>query len=281
MNIYLIDDDKNIVNILSMIIKDRQIGVVIGSSSNGSDGLNEVRSLRPDIIVVDLLMPEMDGITFVKRAREVHPDAAYIMLSQVSSKDMVSMAYESGIDFYIQKPLNSIEVETVLRNVSESLNAKRTIQKLQSIIITDLPAPAAEPKETDKTYLTNLRTILSRLGIIGEKGSRDIITLIDYLISSGRDVGDETLTELCSKISDSPKTTEQRIRRTANLGMVNLANLGLEDYGNEYFMLYSNSLYNFEQVRHEMDFIRGKTNKHGNVKMKNFLHSLLIACTEM
>ena len=60
--------------------------------------------------------------------------------------------------------------------------------------------------------------------------------------------------------------------------MVNLANLGLEDYSNETFVTYANSLYNFEQVRREMDYIRGKSTKRGNVKIKNFLNALMHAC---
>ena len=58
------------------------------------------------------------------------------------------------------------------------------------------------------------------------------------------------------------------------------ANLGLEDYANDTFTTYSNSLYNFEQVRRGMDFIRGKSVRHGNVKIKNFLNALIQECTE-
>ena len=89
-----------------------------------------------------------------------------------------------------------------------------------------------------------------------------------------------TLSDLCSNFTDSPKSMEQRIRRTAFTGMVNLANLGLEDYSNDIFTTYANTLYNFEQIRREMDFIRGKSNRHGNVKIKNFLNSLVLACEE-
>ena len=84
------------------------------------------------------------------------------------------------------------------------------------------------------------------------------------------------MNELCSRFSDSPKSMEQRIRRAAAAGLVNLAHLGLEDYGNEIFTEYSNTLYNFEQVRREMDFIRGKSERHGNVKIKNFLNALVV-----
>lgn len=69
-------------------------------------------------------MPEIDGITFVKRARSYAPDLTFIMLSQVASKDMIADAYSAGIEFYIHKPINSIEVESILRKVSESLTAR-------------------------------------------------------------------------------------------------------------------------------------------------------------
>lgn len=284
MKFYLIDDDKNVLNLLKIIIRDRGLGEICGTSLNGADALEDIPSARPDIIMVDLLMPEMDGITFVKRVRSLLPDAACIMLSQVVSKDMIGNAYESGVEFYIQKPVNSIEVESVIRRVSQSLAAKRTLEKVQNIFMEQKPASASlsftttEPAE--KPHIVRLRGILQKLGIIGEKGSKDIITLVDYLVEHGGKMQEATLEELCGRFSDSPKTMEQRIRRTAISGMVNLANLGLEDYSNDIFVTYANSLYNFEQVRREMDYIRGKSARHGNVKIKNFLNSLTLACTE-
>lgn len=280
MKFYLIDDDKNILNILKLIIRDRGLGEVCGSAGNGYDALDDLRQISPDIIIVDLLMPEMDGIAFVKRARSQLPDTAFIMLSQVASKNMIASAYEQGVEFYIQKPINSIEVESVIRKVQTSLSAQRTLKKVQNIFMDQLPAasPVSEPAE--KPHIIKLRNILQKLGISGEKGSKDILSLVDYLIEHGGHVGDTTLSELCSNFSDTPKSVEQRIRRTALNGMVNLANLGLEDYSNEIFVTYANTLYNFEQVRREMDFIRGKSDRHGNVKIKNFLNSLVHACLE-
>ena len=88
MKFYLLDDDKHIRMILKQIITDRELGTVCGTGSNGHEGLEDVFELKPDIIIVDLLMPEMDGITFVEHARTRLPDTAFIMLSQVSSKDV-------------------------------------------------------------------------------------------------------------------------------------------------------------------------------------------------
>lgn len=77
---------------------------------------------------------------------------------------------------------------------------------------------------------------------------------------------------------DNPKSMEQRIRRTAFNSLVNLAHLGLDDYSNEIFVDYSSTLYNFEQVRKEMDCIRQKTIRHGNLKIRHFLTSLAFRC---
>ena len=108
MSFYFIDDDKNICNILKLIVNERELGVCCGSSNNAAEALEDLPSAKPDIVIVDLLMPEMDGISFVKQARKIVPDASYIMLSQVSSKDMIASAYEAGIEFFIQKPINSV-----------------------------------------------------------------------------------------------------------------------------------------------------------------------------
>ena len=280
MKFYLLDDDRTITNILKIIIQKRNLGEVCGTSTHAVEALEDIRILKPDIIITDLLMPEMDGITFVKKAKEILPDAACIMLSQVASKDMIENAYEEGIEFYIQKPLNSVGAEKVIQTVSRNLSMQRTLQKMQNIFEDSVQTSVSPTPQKQKDYLPKLQKILQRLGIIGDAGSKDIITIIEYLIEEKEDVTNTTLHELCSHFTDSPKTMEQRIRRAAANGMVNLAHLGLEDYGNEIFTEYANSLYNFEQVRKEMDFIRGKTNKHGNIKIRNFLNALLISCQE-
>lgn len=67
MNFYFVDDDKNVRNILKILVTDRQLGKCCGSSGNGYDALEDVEALHPDIILVDLLMPDMDGISFVEK----------------------------------------------------------------------------------------------------------------------------------------------------------------------------------------------------------------------
>ena len=281
MKIYLIDDDSNILNILKLIIQAKNLGEVCGFCASPVDALEDLKYIKPDIVVVDLLMPGMDGISFVKKAAAEYKDIAYIMLSQVSNKDMISSAYEAGVEFFIQKPINAIEVESVLTKVTQSLAMKRTLSGMQSLFMTqmqDMMPKAVPTAPKESRHIQKVKDILQRLGIIGEIGSKDIINVVDYMITHREAATDMTLTELCAQFSDNPKSVEQRIRRTANTAQVNLAHLGLEDYSNDTFIEYSNTLFNFEQIRREMDYIRGRSPKGGNVKIRNFLNALVSYC---
>lgn len=138
MKIYLIDDDSNVLNILKLIIQAKNLGEVCGFCSSPVDALEDLKYVKPDIVMVDLLMPGMDGISFVKKAGAEYRDIAYIMLSQVSNKEMISSAYEAGVEFFIQKPVNAIEVESVLTKVTQSLAMRRTLSGMQSLFMTQM-----------------------------------------------------------------------------------------------------------------------------------------------
>ncbi len=287
MKVYIVDDDKNICSILKQIITERQLGEICGVSDNGRDALEDVPFLKPDIVIADLLMPELDGISFAEKVKKIAPDVSVIMLSQVDNKEMVSRAYESGIEFYVHKPVNSIEIESVLKNVEAGRTMKKLIAKAQDLFAEDnIPSAAAASEKpgkarSGKAYMQRLRSILQGIGISGESGSKDIMSIIEYLMENDMEVSDATLNDLCGRLHRNPKSVEQRIRRAAFSGMVNLANKGLEDYADPVFNEYSARLYNFEQIRKEMNYIRGKSDKHGNVRIRNFLTGLLSYCREL
>ena len=288
MLFYLVDDDPAVLNVLRMIIEDSGCGCVCGTASSGSDALEDLNYMRPHIVIVDLLMPGMDGIAFVRQAHERYPQLHFVMLSQVTSKDMVAEAYATGVDFFITKPINSIEVVEVLRRVGQMITMDSTLEQMRSLLgggVGRPPVPAGEPaptpaapaEEEDRVQST-LNMVLHRLGISGDPACRDIAQVVGYLVSQDSGQPQDTVAQLCARFSDSPKAMEQRIRRAATAGMTNLANLGIEDYSNDTFTEYAGTLYQFEQVRREMDCIRGKSGRHGRVSVKKFLYALVALC---
>lgn len=276
MNIYIVEDDFNIITILEKIITDRELGDVIGRADNGIKAFEEIKLLQPDIVLVDLLMPGKDGISLVREAKALNKNIQYIMISQVSSKDMISKAYQSGVEYYISKPIDAIEVQTVIRKVREKIEINNKLNQIQSLF-TDID----DSRENDaKSNISGIYRVMQRIGIMGEAGSQDILNIAKYLIDKNQTMANFTVREICGIFADNPKTMEQRIRRTATIGMINLANLGIEDYMNEIFTEYSNGLYNFEQLKIEMDFIRGESKRRGKVNIKKFIDGLVYYGTD-
>lgn len=77
-------------------------------------------------------------------------------------------------------------------------------------------------------------------------------------------------------VSDSPKTWSSGSAGLSLPGMANVAHMGIEDFMNETFTAYSSTLFSFEEIRTEMDYIRGKRTDGGKVSIKKFIDGLML-----
>ena len=119
MKIFIIEDDLSVISILEDIVERNGLGTVCGDSGEDGVDLDRIMALNPDLILVDLLMPDKDGIQVVRELKERSCPAKFIMISQVSSKEIIAKAYLAGIDFFINKPINLIEVRQVIGNLAK------------------------------------------------------------------------------------------------------------------------------------------------------------------
>lgn len=278
MKIYIAEDDLSVVSVLEDIIDSCSLGRVCGTSGEEPPDPTTIAALRPDIILVDFLMPEKDGVQLLNELRALGVTARCIMLSQVSSKELVSKAYAAGIDFFISKPINFIEVKSVIENVKRQIENDRKLTSIQKLFNTD--SGAETPDQMEQQRLRRLQVILNQLGISSERGSEDITALCLYLEDNDLSLTSSNIGQLCATLSDSPKTMEQRVRRAIAKAMTNIAHMGLEDYANEVFTHFGGSLFSFEELRAEMDFIRGRSTKGGKSNVKKFLDGILLLLNE-
>jgi two-component system response regulator YcbB len=284
MKIYIVDDDIAITKMIEEIVLDGNLGEIVGTCDNSLIALDEVCLLKPELLIVDLLMPNLDGITFVERFKRTCPSSKCIMVSQVSSKKMVGEAYEKGITFFISKPVNKKEIRQVIKMLSEQIQLENNLRKIKQVLAFEESKPL--PHETVDQAMDNdvekkFKMIFSRLGILGEVGCDEIIKLCLYIMHVSGSSSSLRLKDLSNRLSENPKAMEQRIRRTINKGLSNLANLGIEDYLNEIYVKYSNTLFDFDQVRQEMEFIRGKRSTGGKINIKKFMDNLILLVEEM
>ena len=265
VNFFIIDDNINIIKVLENIIEESDLGTIVGTSTNSLEGLTAVYDLHPDIILIDLLMPDLDGINFVKEINDLKTEI--IMISQVSEKKIIGRAYEAGVKFFISKPINKIEVLKVIENVIKNLE---NIKKLNSIISI---LGSQKNLKAGSSYEKNLNYILNDIGIAGEKGSDEIIKIC--LKIQNEDLNDYLISDMY-EIFENSTAIKQRIRRALSKGLTNIAALGVEDYMNVKFTRYSSNLYDFQNIKLEMDYIRKKIDKGGKINVTSFINNLII-----
>ena len=292
---YIADDDVAIQRILSGIIEENKLGEVLGTSENGEVAVKEILQLNPDIVLIDLLMPGKDGIEAIHDLKEIGSECTFIMISQVASEKMISKAYDEGIEFYINKPINVVEVISVIRSVEKKLSMTKVIRTFESALkIMNVSNSPIQKEKGNKGAVNEsrnrLKRTLAQLGISGEAGCQDIIEIVLWLRSNG------TINEGAAhnyKLSNAYEclieryeaeqgiklntgALEQRLRRGIKSALKNLANLGIEDYYDDTFVRYSSTLFDFSEVRKEMDAERGKSSYGGKINVKKFIEGLLV-----
>ncbi len=289
---YIVDDDPSIGRILSKIILNSELGEIIGTSENGEDALSDIKVTRPDIVLVDLLLPKIDGISLVAQLKSVMPQTPFIMISEVYAKDMVSKAYDNGVEFYINKPLNVIEVLNVIKRVDEKLKMQRVISSFQSAFasMNALDKENNRPLAMSSPLLQELRDIYSQLGILSEAGTKDLTAIVEFVLgqddSARSKLLDFRLSDLYQYVSSkyerekgefvNEKTIEQRIRRVITEALTHLAELGIEDYDNLAFERFANLLFDFKEIRKEMAYIKNQASEKGRINIKKFIAGLIL-----
>lgn len=114
---FLIVDDAKFMRILMTKILEEEGFEVVGEASNGEEAIEMVKELSPDIVTMDITMPEMDGITALKEIINIKPEVKVIMCSAINQRDMVLDALKIGAKDFISKPFEQNKVADVIKRV--------------------------------------------------------------------------------------------------------------------------------------------------------------------
>lgn len=99
--ILIIDDDLTLLQLLATALS--QTGYKVYTAANGPEGLRQFFTLRPDLIILDLMMPDVDGWTVCQRIRQVST-VPLIMLTALSQEELIIRGLDYGADDYLTKP---------------------------------------------------------------------------------------------------------------------------------------------------------------------------------
>jgi len=104
IKLLVIDDDTAVTDLLSLLLKSQ--GFEVLATNNSSDGLSMIRELQPDLVILDLMMPEMDGWEVCRAVRQFS-QIPIIILSALNDPSMIASVLDAGADDYLTKPTPS------------------------------------------------------------------------------------------------------------------------------------------------------------------------------
>lgn len=147
---YIMLDDEPIIR-QGVIHKIKQSGLPLqfaGEADDGVSGLDLVRSAKPDIVVTDIQMPEMNGLAFIRDSKQINPRLEYIILSGFDDFEYAKTAIRFGVSHYLLKPVEDEELYEALNSLIEKKQAENhremTVLKLQQLAETGQEAARSQ-----------------------------------------------------------------------------------------------------------------------------------------
>ncbi|UCG13901.1 MAG: response regulator [Deltaproteobacteria bacterium] len=128
----IIDDDEAIRKVLTIALKDA--GYQLWTASDGESGLEIFHDKRPDIVITDLRMPGMDGISVLNEIKALDPDKEVIVITAYGDLDLATRALQLKASDFITKPISTAALEVALQRAKERLNVTRELREYTEVI---------------------------------------------------------------------------------------------------------------------------------------------------
>jgi DNA-binding response OmpR family regulator len=215
MKVLLAEDDRDFGNILSQYISISGFDVTL--ARDGKEAWELFNKEKPDLCVLDVMMPEMDGFTLGEKIKEARPEIPIIFLTAKSLKEDIVRGLKIGADDYITKPFDPevliLRISNILKRAYSSTNdefkVSNTVLKFNSL---ELTCGNAKEKLTLKEaqllkyFIINKNKILAREDILTEIWGED-----DYFLGRSMDV---FISRIRKYISDDKNIDIRTVRGT-------------------------------------------------------------------
>lgn len=139
MNLYkimLVDDEEEVRKSIINKIDWADAGFeVIGDAENGKDALEKIEQNEPDVVLTDIKMPYMDGLTMAETIRQLYPSVKIVIFSGFDEFEYAKKAIKLNVIEYILKPVNVEELTAILKKIKKNLDEEIEQKRLSLIHI--------------------------------------------------------------------------------------------------------------------------------------------------
>ena len=163
---------------------------VVSTARNGAEGLEKIAKFRPDLAIVDIKMPVMNGIEMIRQAKEQYPDMTFVVLSGYGDYEFTSQAMELGVRHYILKPCDESKMIPVLNKAFADLEEARKKNARSEKLETEarLLKPYAREQLFRDLLLGKAQASSGARQLVDELGGEQrMVLLLDFRLKCGFD----------------------------------------------------------------------------------------------
>ena len=156
LRVAIADDNTDMVNVLGAVISEEYDMEIVGTANNGKETLEIIKKYEPDVVLLDIIMPEDDGITVMKKVfndDKIKKVPAFIVISSVGKETVTEDAFENGAVYYFMKPFDNQALIEKIRSVKPKCNNKNIHKTSNPLINSNHEAINVHVLETEITSI--------------------------------------------------------------------------------------------------------------------------------
>ena len=142
LNVAIADDNERMTDILGQMIEEDKELTLVGKAHNGEEICNIIREKEPDVVVLDMIMPKMDGLTVMEQCshdQTVKKQPTFIVISAVGQERITEDAFNLGASYYMLKPFDNQVLLNRIKHIRKS-SVKRFREPVRQTVREE-PAP--------------------------------------------------------------------------------------------------------------------------------------------
>lgn len=156
INVAIVDDNEEVRETLKSVIDKHTDMQLVGTASQGMEAMNLIEEKRPDVVIMDWMLSELDGLSVIERAKqkpEIDRHTSFIVLSAIGKESVIEKAFSVGADYYIVKPFDAEAVISRVQQMYLSMNAQKKDTTKGSIFENDRRQHGNYSLESDVTNI--------------------------------------------------------------------------------------------------------------------------------
>ena len=160
LNVAIADDNEKMIDLLETLIKEDNELELVGHANNGADIYDIIKEKEPDVVLLDIIMPKVDGLTVMERVGKdctIKKHPAFIVVSAVGQEQITEDAFNLGANYYVLKPFDNDMLISRIKHIRQLRDGRKDLRRIN----------AYEDKNTyfERNLETDVTNIIHEIGV--------------------------------------------------------------------------------------------------------------------